>query len=141
MVIFINKLLIIYGMAKIISISLNKGILREIDRIREEVGFSGRSEVIRAGVRMLIADNKEREKLVGKLNSILLLVHDQKVEDIVTKIKHEFEDITKTQIHSHLKEDRCLEIFILDGGADRIKQFVKLFQTSRKMGYVKLIVA
>lgn len=128
-------------MAKIISISLNEDILEEIDRIQKELGFSGRSEVIRAGVRMLIADNKEREKLVGKLNSILLLIHDQKAEDIVTKIKHEFEDITKTQIHSHLKDDRCLEIFILEGNADRIKRFVKLFQTSRKMVYVKLIVA
>lgn len=127
-------------MAKIISISLNEEILKEIDKIQKELGFSGRSEVIRAGARMLIADNREREKLVGKLNSVLLLIHDQKSEDIVTKIKHEFEDITKTQIHSHLKEDKCLEIFILDGSADRIRQFVKLFQTSKKIEYVKLII-
>ncbi|MEM3654134.1 MAG: CopG family ribbon-helix-helix protein [Candidatus Bathyarchaeia archaeon] len=127
-------------MAKIISVSLNEEILKEIDEVKKELGFSGRSEVIRAGARMLIADNKEREKLVGKLNPILLLIHSQKAEDIVTKIKHEFEDITKTQIHSHLKEDKCLEIFILDGDAERIKQFANLFQTSRKIEYVKLIV-
>ncbi|MEM3506056.1 MAG: CopG family ribbon-helix-helix protein [Candidatus Bathyarchaeia archaeon] len=119
---------------------MNEEILKEIDEVKKELGFSGRSEVIRAGARMLIADNKEREKLVGKLNPILLLIHSQKAEDIVTKIKHEFEDITKTQIHSHLKEDKCLEIFILDGDAERIKQFANLFQTSRKIEYVKLIV-
>jgi len=127
-------------MAKIISISLNEEILKEIDKIQKELGFSGRSEVIRAGARMLIADSKEKERLSGKLNSILLLIHNQKVEDTVTEIKHKFEDITKTQIHSHLKEDKCLEIFILDGEADKIKELLKLFQTSGKMEYIKLII-
>ena len=127
-------------MAKIISISLNEEILKEIDKIQKELGFSGRSEVIRAGVRMLIADSKEKERLYGRMNSILLLIHNQKAEDTVTEIKHKFEDITKTQIHSHLKEDKCLEIFILDGEADKIKELVKLFQTSGKMEYIKLII-
>jgi len=89
---------------------------------------------------MLIADSKEKERLYGRMNSILLLIHNQKAEDTVTEIKHKFEDITKTQIHSHLKEDKCLEIFILDGEADKIKELVKLFQTSGKMEYIKLII-
>ena len=125
----------------IVSVSLNDKILEEIDRIQKELGFSGRSEVIRAGVRMLILDNKEKERLTGKINSILLLIHNQKVEDAVTEIKHRFEDITKTQIHTHLRGDKCLEIFVLNGDAGRIKRLVNLFQTSRKMEYVKLIVA
>jgi len=70
----------------------------------------------------------------------LLLIHNQKVEDTVIEIKHKFEDITKTQIHSHLKEDKCLEIFILDGEADKIKQLVKLFQTNEKIEYINLII-
>ncbi|HDH41144.1 MAG TPA: CopG family ribbon-helix-helix protein [Candidatus Altiarchaeales archaeon] len=125
----------------IISISLSDKLLEETDRIQKELGFSGRSEVIRAGARMLIADSREKEKLVGRINSILLLIHNQKVEDIVTEIKHRFEDITKTQIHSHLRENKCLEVFVLDGDAKRIKEITRLFQTSGKMEYVKLIVA
>ena len=125
----------------IVSISLNDTILKEIDRIQNAFGYSGRSEVIRAGARLLIAESKEKERLVGKINSTLLLIHSQDIEDVVTEIKHRFEDITKTQIHSHLRENKCLEVFVLDGDADRIKEMVRLFQTSRKMDYVKLIVA
>ncbi len=125
----------------IVSISLNDKILKEIDIIQRELGFSGRSEVIRAGARMLISESKEKEGLTGKINSALLLIHSQEAEDAVTEIKHRFEDITKTQTHSHLKENKCLEIFVLDGDADRIKEMVRLFQTSRKMEYVKLIIA
>ena len=90
---------------------------------------------------MLLADNKEKEALEGWLNSVLLLIHAQKVEDTVTEVKHEFEDIISTQIHNHLREDKCLEVFILEGDAARIKQLVKLFRTSGRMDYVKLIVA
>ena len=125
----------------IISISLNDKLLTEIDQLQEELGFSGRSEVIRAGARMLLADNKDKEKLDGWLNSVLLLIHSQKVEDTVTAIKHEFEDIISTQIHNHLREDKCIEVFILEGDAARINDLVRLFLTTRKMDYVKLIVA
>ena len=125
----------------IVSISLKDEILAEIDKLQKELGFSGRSEVLRAGARMLIADSKEKENLEGWLNSILLLIHTQKVENIVTEIKHEFEDIISTQIHNHLREDKCLEIFVLEGDAARVKRLIRLFQTNRKIEYVKLIVA
>jgi CopG family nickel-responsive transcriptional regulator len=128
-------------MARIISMSLGQELLDEMDRVRRELGFSGRSEVIRAGVRMLIADSREKEKLRGKLNSILLVIHSQGAEGTVTQIKHRFEDIIKTQVHSHLRGDKCLEIFTLDGDARRLKDLVKSLQVSRKMDYVKLIVA
>ena len=125
----------------IVSISLNDTILKEIDRIQNALGYSGRSEVIRAGARLLISESKEKERLTGMINSTLLLIHSQDIEDVVTEIKHRFEDITKTQIHSHLRENKCLEVFVLDGDANRVKEMVRLFQTSRKMDYVKLIVA
>lgn len=44
----------------VISVSLSSKLLNEIDNLKEEMGFSGRSEVIRASTRMLIADNRER---------------------------------------------------------------------------------
>lgn len=124
----------------IISISLSQKLLEEIDQVKKEIGYSGRSEVIRASTRMLIADNLDKKSLKGEKNSILILIHNQKAEDKVTEIKHDFEDIINTQIHSHLQEEKCLELFILEGDAQRMNQLTKLFQTSRKMEYVKLII-
>ncbi|MEN4005981.1 MAG: CopG family ribbon-helix-helix protein [Methanobacteriaceae archaeon] len=124
----------------IVSISLNEKLLEEIDKLKDEIGYSGRSDVIRASARMLISDNKEKEDLNGDINSVLVLIHNQEVEDKVTEIKHEFEDIINTQIHSHLKEHKCLEIFILEGNAERIKEIYRKFQIIRKIDYVKLIV-
>lgn len=127
-------------MSKIVSISMSEELLDGIDRIQRELGFSGRSEVVRAGIRMLMAESRERKRFTGNINSILLLVHAQKVEDTVTEIKHEFEEVVSTHVHHHLKEDKCLEIFILSGDARRIKRLVEMFQTTGKMEYIKLIV-
>ncbi len=123
----------------IISISLSDKLLNELDQLKDEVGFSGRSEVIRASTRMLIADNQEKKTLQGDINSILIVIHNQKAEDKVTEIKHDFEDIISTQIHSHLKNETCLEIFIMEGNAQRMNTLRKMFQASRKMDYIKMI--
>jgi CopG family nickel-responsive transcriptional regulator len=124
----------------IVSVSINEKLLHDIDSIKNEMGFSGRSDVIRASARMLIADNREKSTMTGETDSVLTLIHSQEAEDKVSDIKHDYEDIINTQIHTHLKEHKCLEIFILDGDVQRMYQLAKTFQTSKKMDYVKLTV-
>lgn len=124
----------------IISISLNDKLLSEIDAVQEDMGFSGRSDVIRAAARMLIDENKQKNISQGHANAVLFLIHSQKVEDRVTDIKHDFEDIINTQIHTHLKDENCLEIFILDGVASRINDIAQRFRKCGKMEHLKLIV-
>jgi CopG family nickel-responsive transcriptional regulator len=125
----------------IISLSLNKTILEEIDRLQEEHGYSGRSELIRAGLRLLISESKNSENIIGEIKAILILIHNHDDEQVVSNIKHKFKGVTKTQIHSHFGEEKCLEIFVLEGEAKNIKEMVRLFQTSKKMDLIKLIVA
>jgi CopG family nickel-responsive transcriptional regulator len=124
----------------IISISLNDTILNEIDKIQHEHGYSGRSEVIRAGTRLLISEHKDTDNLSGEINSILLIIHNHDSENTVSEIKHDFKDITKTQIHSHFEKEKCLEIFVLQGNAEKIKEMHRLFKINKKMDVVKLIV-
>ena len=97
-------LLIIFKNMTIISVSLNENILKDIEKIQNEHGYSGRSEIIRAGVRLLISESKDTEKLYGEINSILLVIHHHDSENAVSEIKHDFKDITKTQIHSHFEK-------------------------------------
>jgi CopG family nickel-responsive transcriptional regulator len=124
----------------IISISLNNTMLKDIETIKNDHGYSGRSEVIRAGIRQLISENKDTEKLSGEINCILLVIHQHESEGAVSEIKHAFKDITKTQIHSHFEQEKCLEIFVLQGNAEKIKEMHRRFNTNKKMDIVKLIV-
>ncbi len=123
----------------IISISITHKLFQELDELKDDIGFSGRSEVIRTNARILIEDYKEKKVLIGYINNLLLLIHKQQVKDKVTEIKDDFEDIIKTQLHSHLKEKKCMELFLLEGDAQRIIEFVHNFHICRKLDSVKLL--
>ena len=77
----------------IVSISLTKEILHEIEHIQKSMGFSGRSDAIRAGIRSFVAEEKQNENLSGNVNAILLVVHNDEYDDQVNGIKHSFEDL------------------------------------------------
>ena len=47
----------------IVSISLNDEILSELDKLQNTMGFSGRSEAIRAGIRTFVSEEKQNSNL------------------------------------------------------------------------------
>jgi len=60
----------------IVSISLNDEILKQIDALQKNLGFSGRSDAIRAGIRSFVSEEKQKEDLSRNVNAILLVVHN-----------------------------------------------------------------
>ena len=123
----------------IISISLNDEILAEIDRIQKTMGFSGRSEIIRAGIRNLISEEKQIGNLTGAIHAILMITHDEDSEQVVTSIKHNYEDLIGTHLHSKVDGNKCMELFMLHGDASKINVMTQDFKTNRKMDNVKLV--
>ena len=124
----------------IISVSLSETMLGELDRLQKAMGFSGRSEVIRAAIRMLLGEFKE-ESLTGRVRGILLLVHDHEAESLVTNVKHNFLDIIHTQLHNRFQEGKCLELFLLEGDADRVREMTRTFQKNDGIEVTRLVVA
>ena len=123
----------------IVSVSLNQDILTEVDKLQKALGFSGRSEIVRAGIRNLLAEEKDRQNLSGSLFAVLLAIHDEKSDYQVTEMGHDFDKLITTHIHNKIDGDRCLEIFLLKGEADEIKDMAKKFQSNKRMDHVKLI--
>lgn len=123
----------------IVSISLNEEILSELDKLQRSMGFSGRSEAIRAGIRSFVAEEKQKLELSGNIHAILLVVHNDEFDNIVTGIKHNFEDLITTHLHSKIEGDKCMELFVIDGPADMVSTITKDFQVNKKMDTVKLV--
>ena len=123
----------------IVSVSLNEDILYEVDKLQKALGFSGRSEIVRAGIRNLLAEERERQNISGSLFAVLLAIHDEKSDDQVTTMQHDYDRLITTHIHNKIDGDRCLEIFLIKGTAEEIKDMTKKFQSNKKMDHVKLI--
>jgi CopG family nickel-responsive transcriptional regulator len=123
----------------IVSISLNDEILSQLDNLKKSMGFSGRSEAIRAGIRTFVSEAKQKTELSGNIHAILLVVHSDEFDHIVSGIKHNFEDLITTHLHSKIEGDKCMELFVINGEAERVSTITNDFQTNKKMETVKLV--
>jgi CopG family nickel-responsive transcriptional regulator len=123
----------------IISISLTDELLTELDKLQKSMGFTGRSEVIRAGIRSFVSEEKQKDALSGSLHAILLVVHNDEFDDIIAGLKHSFEDLIITHLHSKIHGNKCVELFMLDGDAERIGMITRNFKINKKMDTVKLV--
>ncbi|MBS1267420.1 MAG: putative nickel-responsive regulator [Nitrosopumilus sp.] len=123
----------------IVSISLNDEILSELDKLQSSMGFSGRSEAIRAGIRSFVSEEKQKSDLSGNIHAILLVVHNDEFDHVVSGITHNFEDLITTHLHSKIEKEKCMELFVIDGDAEKVSTMTKDFQTNKNMDTVKLV--
>src|SRR6266852_1404571 len=124
----------------IVSLSFPDQIIKELDRIQDIGGFTGRSELVRAAIRLLVEDRKEKDSLLGHVNAVIVVTHDESNEAPITRLKHEFEDIVRTHIHNKISHGSCLELFLVEGEGKKVAGMTKEFQKEEKMKSVKLIV-
>jgi len=123
----------------IVSISLNDEILSELDKLQSSLGFSGRSEAIRAGIRTFVSEEKQKSDLSGNIHAILLVVHNDEFDHAVSGITHNFEDLITTHLHSKIDKEKCMELFVIDGDAEKVSTMTKDFQINKNMDTVKLV--
>jgi len=123
----------------IVSLSFPETMIAEMNRIQKSGGFAGRSELVRAAVRLLVEDSKEKDALSGHMNAIIVVTHDESNEAPVTRLKHEFEDIVRTHIHNKISKSNCVELFLLEGDGKKIGSMVRELQKEDKLKSVKLV--
>ena len=123
----------------IVSISLNEEILSELDKLQNSMGFSGRSEAIRAGIRTFVSEEKQNSNLSGNIHAILLVVHNDEFDHIVSGITHNFEDLITTHLHSKIEKEKCMELFVIDGDAEKVTTMTQDFHRNKNMYTIKLV--
>ena len=123
----------------IVSISLNDEILSELDKLQTSMGFSGRSEAIRAGIRSFVSEEKQNSNLSGNIHAILLVVHNDEFDQLVSGITHNFEDLITTHLHSKIDKEKCMELFVIDGDAEQVTTMTQDFHRNKNMDTVKLV--
>ena len=124
----------------IVSISLSDEIVSEMDSLKKELGAGGRSELVRLALKMMAADRREKLALRGEIDSVLLIIHSDRHDPQFSDIRHRHEGIIRTQLHSHMKSHKCLEILVLSGKSSEVQTIYRQLQANKKIDYVKLIV-
>lgn len=124
----------------VVSLSFNDQLLGDLDRLQGDLGYSGRSEIVRAAIRLFLTDSREKQDLSGRVSGLLLAIHRHEAQHHVTQISGRFQEIIHTQLHNRFRDGKCFELFILEGEAERIRELSTELQRNEENEYVKLIV-
>lgn len=123
----------------IVSVSVSEENIRSLDRIQKAHGLSGRSEAVRVCLRAAEAELRDRESLSGEVEGVLIVVHGSHGAPGLGSLSHSFQEVVATQIHSHLRNHKCLEVFIVRGPAGPVQAMVASFQKDDQIDYVKFV--
>src|SRR5207302_2843286 len=99
----------------IVSVSMRDAMIRSMRELQKSQGFTGTSELVRAALRLLVADAREKESTKGPVEAVIVVTHSEGREEPVTRIKHRFDDVVKTHIHNKPGEGTCVEVVLVEG--------------------------
>jgi CopG family nickel-responsive transcriptional regulator len=124
-----------------IGISLPRNLLERFDEIINYRGYSSRSEGIRDAIRTYITYYKWMSDVKGERQGVITMVygHDQRgLLTTLTDIQHEFIGIIQASLHSHVTQDRCLEVILLRGDGTQLKALAERLMSQKGVESVKL---
>jgi metal-responsive CopG/Arc/MetJ family transcriptional regulator len=115
---------------EIISVSMDKETLSELDRIRAQLGFRSRSKMLRATLGSLLNEYKLLENLKGHTDAVFMVTYRSSEKHGISDLLHEFEDSIKTVVHQH-HVGICLEVLIVCADAKRIRELFSVLKSDK----------
>jgi len=125
------------------SVSLEDDLLEQFDRYCQQEQFATRSEA----VRQLIRDTLTRrawESQCQDAAGTLTLVYDHhraQLGERLTQLQHDHVDLVISTMHTHLTHDLCLEVIVLRGPAERLKQIAAQLRGMKGIHKGELVMA
>jgi CopG family transcriptional regulator, nickel-responsive regulator len=101
-----------------IGISLPNHLLERFDEIINYRGYSSRSEGISDAIRSYIQHYTWMADVKGERQCVITMVYDHDQHGplaLLTDFQHKFKTIIRASLHSHVRENRCLEVILLRG--------------------------
>jgi CopG family nickel-responsive transcriptional regulator len=125
----------------IISLSLPKELLGELDAILGDEKNATRSEVLRQAVRMYLSDYKKLEKIKGNIiATITVLYEKQEQNEELFRLQHEFSDTINAYLHLHLTETSCLEVLVVKGPSKRLKNLIDGLKANKPVRQIRFSI-
>ena len=123
----------------IVSISLTSNLLRKLDEFIKERGYSSRSEAIRDAVRDLLAEFELSKLEKGKVTATVTVIsgHERHVDERLMRLRHEYDSIVSANMHIHIDQIYCLEVFVTEGEAEEVLDFISRVRAMRGVQQVK----
>jgi CopG family nickel-responsive transcriptional regulator len=111
----------------VVSVSMPESLLKRLDEFADEHGYTGRSEVVREASRNLLGEFEDKRledrNLIGVV-TVLFNYETSSAEQRMMQLRHEHEALVTSNVHNHVGDHYCMELFIVEGRLDEISTFV-----------------
>ncbi|MBN2336269.1 CopG family ribbon-helix-helix protein [Candidatus Bathyarchaeota archaeon] len=118
----------------VISASLTPELLDRLDEFVKKSGFSSRSEALRLAVRDSLSQFDHQSRQRGQVLSTVTIISETEREPShlgLMNLRNGFDNIIFGNMHFHIEEGLCVEIFLVKGDAGVVMDFVSKAKTVR----------
>jgi len=121
------------------GVSMEEQLLSRFDTILEKEGYTNRSEAIRDLIRKNLVE-EEWEKGEAVAGSIMLVYnhHQRELLEKIMDAQHDFHDVIISTQHVHMDHDNCLEIIVVKGLVEKIKNLYNALSVLKGVKYFSL---
>ena len=120
---------------------LSTSLRNKLDAIKDEKGYSSRSEVISDAIRSYLSEYESLKALEGEITSTITAIYShrghQHLDHDLLHLRYASDDIVKGNLHMLVKGDDYAEIFITQGNAERVLSFIQSIRALRGIEQVK----
>lgn len=124
------------------GVSLEEGLLKDLDSFVIENNYPNRSQAIRALVEKYIVEKKwQCNNIVA---GAIVMVYDHQKKDLTARsneIQHEYFDVVLSAQHFHLSHDTCLEIIAVKGPSARLTELSDRILGIKGVTHGKLVMS
>ena len=122
------------------GVSIPNSLLKDFDRLIAQKGYRNRSEAIRDLIRDSLVKDEWREGKREMVGTVALVYshHTRELSRILTRMQHDHYQTILSTLHIHLDEHNCLEVLVVKGKGEDIKNISDRLIGIRRVKHGKL---
>jgi CopG family nickel-responsive transcriptional regulator len=124
------------------SVSLQPGLLHELDAMTGAKGYDNRSLAIADMIRDHLVEH-QAHRGTGEIAGTITLVYDhhkRHVQELLTHLQHDNPGLVIATMHVHLDHDNCLEVLVARGKAGAVKKMADQLIAAKGVKHGRLTV-
>ncbi len=123
------------------TVEISSKLLEEFDEIIHDRGYESRSKGMRDALRDYILRYQWMNEIEGERSGIITAIYDHHffgVMEDLTNVHHDYREYINAAMHVHMTEKQCLEVIVVKGDANNIRELTEKIMNLRGVEHVKL---
>lgn len=121
----------------VVSLSIPDELLELLDSISGGGRQATRSELVRQALNSYISEYRSLKQLRGEVVATITILQEKSERGHDLELQHQFDDIVVQYHHTHLSKRTCLEMMVIKGSSERLKELIDGLKSDRHVKQLK----